>query len=94
VIESITREGGHTSERGHIKDNAAAVILPHYLRSPCSYSYDAEEVRLELIVHLLFRCRFRIACKLVPGIVDQDVDMELVLEVVCRCLESLFDGRR
>lgn len=96
MVEGLAGKGGHASERGDVEDDAAAVTLglSHHLRSACGHAHGAEEIGLELVVHLLFGHCLCVAGELVPGIVDENVNVELIPEVVYSVFESLLDRSR
>ena len=91
VVVGMPREGTQPGQRGYVEDDAppAIVRLAHHLNGPRRHAGGAKEERLHLLVRLLLGCRLGVAREGVPGIVNDDVDVELaaaalIAEVICR----------
>lgn len=94
VVESVTRKADKTSKGGNVEDQPASMVfgLTHDFNSTHRDAHGAEEQRLHLLMHLFLGCRLGIAREGVAGIVDHDIEMEVLAEVLLRSSKSSLDG--
>lgn len=96
VVERVTGEGAHAGQTGHVEHQppVSSGLLPHDFHRLHRHAHSAEEVRLELLVHLVFSRGFGIAGEGITRIVDHDVEVEVLAEVCRGCGETCTDGAR
>lgn len=80
MIERVTGESAHAGQTGQIEHQTPVSpgTLPHDFHRLHGYAHSAEEVRLELLVHLVFGRGLCVAGEGIPGIVDHNVEVEVL----------------
>lgn len=93
VVEGMAGKGTQTGERGDVEDQATTVVsgLTHDFDGTHRDPHGAEEQRLHLLMHLVLGRSLGVARERVPGIVDHDVEAEVLAKVLCSGGEGSID---
>ena len=82
MVERMTGESAHARQTGQVEHHSPVVsprpTLPHMLHRLHRHAHRAEEVRLQLLVHLVFGCGLRVAGEGIARIVHHDVEVEVL----------------
>lgn len=92
MVVGVTRKGALSSKRGDVEDDTASsgFRLPHVLDGTSSHPSRAEKEGFDFLVSLILGRRFRIARQRIPGIIDQNIEMEILAKVFGCGFECVF----